>query len=147
MTPIETEARRALGVADRFWRAVSRDESAAAGRLMSSAWPEANRNDPGLAAAYREARELRPETMALEGIMSHVEVLAADRLRFLFTLIGTGTYEAGVPIVVTRLELVLEDGEWLVDRSSDLPLVATVTLALPEDPFRAPQPPPSQLVN
>ena len=105
MTPIETEARRALGVADRFWRAVSRDESAAAGRLLSSAWTEVDRTHPEFAAAWR--RDLRPETMAHEGIMDRVEVLASDRLRFRFTLIGTGTYEAGVPIVVTSLELVL----------------------------------------
>jgi hypothetical protein len=102
-----------------LWRAVGRDDSAAAGRLMSSAWSDADRTHPRLAAAYREARELRPEAMAHDGAMDEVEVLAVDRLRFYFTSVGTGVTTAGVPIVVSRLELLLEDGDWRVDRTSD----------------------------
>lgn len=117
LTPLERSALEAVAVAGDFWRALAADDDNALAPLLSSAWDD---RPKGFAALYRADRDLTPEACRFMALTSAVELLAADRLRLFYTISDKSeTMAADTPVVAWRLELVAQDGEWRVDRSSD----------------------------
>jgi hypothetical protein len=116
----------AVGVAMDFWSALANDDNEVLAGLLAGEWP-----DPpsSFAAQYREARDLAPETCRVLGLVSYADVLGPGRLRLFFSPAEASTrFEVGVPQVVWRLEVVDEDGQWRVGRSSDIARVERIDL-------------------
>ena len=130
-TAVEDAARAARDVARVFWNAVRMDDSATAVSLLSAIWAGGTGPIETFAETYRQERGLRPADLLSEPEWaSAVEVLAGDRLRFFITPTSeVGSFNPGQPFQNWRLELVLEDGSWLIDRSSRLDMIASVELA------------------
>ncbi|HUQ44621.1 MAG TPA: hypothetical protein VM451_09475 [Candidatus Limnocylindria bacterium] len=113
--PGETDLAEAASTASNFWVALANDDVAALRELLSEEWTPV---PDDFAKVYRAARGITPFQCRMLNALSEIEELAPDRLRLRYTTRPQGPFAAGEPLVVWPLEILREEGRWLVGRTT-----------------------------
>jgi hypothetical protein len=153
VTLSDDQLRDALATGSRFWEALAQDDDDALRLLLTAdviailaqgeikprpidirprTMEDAFRS-PGGGIATRIRTHLGAEfdRDGLPGLSTNAELLERDQLRLTYPVVGIARpIRAGVEILVWRIELILDEGRWLVDpiRRHDLPTLAVINL-------------------
>jgi len=86
---------------------------------------------PAIASRIRSHLGTEFENDGLPGLADKAELLEGGELRLIYPVVGIARpMHEGVPILVWRIELVQDEGQWLVDplRRHDRPTIETIDL-------------------